>query len=145
MDTIACIFARGGSKGLPNKNILEFCGKPLIAWSIELLTKIPRVRRIIVSTDSKQIAEVALAFGAEVPFIRPDYLAKDDSPEWLAWQHALKEILKEEGALPEALLSLPTTSPLRELADVNWCLECFDKRLCRCRNNSLSFPQKSIF
>ena len=85
------------------------------------------MRRIIVSTDSKQIAGVALAFGAEVPFIRPDYLAKDDSPEWLAWQHALKEILKEEGALPEALLSLPTTSPLRELADVNSCLDCFEK------------------
>ena len=89
MKTIAFIFARGGSKGLPGKNIRLLGGKPLIAWSIEHARAVQRIDRIIVSTDSQEIANVAKEYGAEVPFIRPEQIAGDTSPEWLAWRHAL--------------------------------------------------------
>ena len=124
---IACIFARGGSKGLPGKNIKKMAGKPLIAWSIEHARAVPRIGRVIVSTDSEEIAAVARAHGAEVPFMRPLELARDDSPEWLAWRHALEFLKRDEGALPEAMVSLPTTSPLRAPEDVEHCLDVFER------------------
>jgi CMP-N-acetylneuraminic acid synthetase len=127
LDAIAVIFARGGSKGLPKKNIRDFFGKPLIAWSIEHAMAVPRIRRIIVSTDSNEIASVAMAFGAEVPFIRPKSLASDTSSEWLAWQHALKFIESEEGRLPDALVTVPTTAPLRKPSDLNDCLDLYSQ------------------
>ena len=86
---IAFVFARGGSKGLPGKNLRQFAGKPLIAHAIEHALAVPRIDRVIVSTDSPDIASVARDFGAEVPFLRPADLAADDSPEWLSWRHAL--------------------------------------------------------
>ena len=76
---IALIPARGGSKGLPNKNIKLLNGKPLIAYSIEAALQAKEVTRVIVSTDYKDIEEVALQYGAEVPFLRPDFLATDNS------------------------------------------------------------------
>ena len=90
MSIVAFIFARGGSKGFPNKNIKILNGKPLIAWSIEHAKAVNRIDRVIVSTDSEEIAEIAREYGAEVPFIRPVNLATDESPEWLSWQHGLK-------------------------------------------------------
>jgi len=89
MSIVAVIFARGGSKGLPGKNLRILGDKPLIAWSIEHAKAVRRIDRVIVSTDSTEIAQVALKYGAEVPFIRPSDLAQDDSPEWLSWKHAL--------------------------------------------------------
>ena len=89
MSIIAFIFARGGSKGLPDKNIKILNGKPLIAWSIEHAKSVKRVDRVIVSTDSEEIARIAREYGAEVPFMRPAALATDNSPEWLSWQHSL--------------------------------------------------------
>lgn len=127
MNVVAFIFARGGSKGLPDKNIKSFAGKPLIAWAIEHAKAVSRVRRIIVSTDSEIIAEIAKNYGAEVPFIRPKELAQDDSPEWLAWRHALNFLKKEEGKLPDAMLSVPTTAPLRSPYDLEKCLDEFSK------------------
>jgi CMP-N-acetylneuraminic acid synthetase len=119
MNIVAFIFARGGSKGLSNKNIKIFNGKPLIAWSIEHAKSINRIGRVIVSTDSEEIAKTARAFGAEVPFIRPKELATDESPEWLSWQHALEFIYQTDGRLPDLMLSIPTTSPLRRVEDIN--------------------------
>lgn len=127
MDAIAFIFARGGSKGLPGKNIRLFAGKPLIAWTIEHAQAVRRIRRVIVSTDSPQIAEVALRFGAEVPFIRPENLACDDSPEWLSWRHAIEFIRAEEGSLPSIFVSLPVTAPLRLPSDIECCLDTFEQ------------------
>jgi CMP-N-acetylneuraminic acid synthetase len=127
MTTIAFIFARGGSKGLPGKNIRLLAGKPLIAWSIEHALAIKRIERVIVSTDSREIAAVASDYGAEVPFIRPAELARDDSSEWLAWRHALTFLQESEGTLPEAMLSVPTTSPLRLPIDLENCLDEFSK------------------
>jgi len=122
MDFVAFIFARGGSKGLPDKNIKILAGKPLIAWSIEHAKSIPLIRRVIVSTDSKRIAEVAREFGAEVPFLRPSELAQDDSPEWASWQHAVQFLSETEGMMPDGMVSIPCTSPLRSVLDIENCL-----------------------
>ena len=124
-DIIAFIFARGGSKGLPRKNILDFCGKPLIAWSIEHAKSVAQIDRVIVSTDDKEIADTALQYGAEVPFMRPAELAQDSSAEWLSWQHALDYIHNEEGSLPKAMISVPATSPLRLPEDIQNCIDVF--------------------
>ena len=126
MKTVAFIFARGGSKGLPGKNIRSFGGKPLIAWSIEQALAVERIERVIVSTDSDEIAEVSRQFGAEVPFIRPAYLAADTSPELLAWRHGLEYLKEDSGSMPEIMLSLPPTSPLRSIIDVNNCLDEYE-------------------
>ncbi len=123
----AYIFARGGSKGLPGKNIRMFCGRPLIGWAIEHARQVPRIQRVIVSTDCQQIANVAINFGALVPFIRPSKLAGDDSPELLAWRHALEHMRSVDGKYPEAFLSVPTTSPLRSPEDIENCLNEFEK------------------
>jgi N-acylneuraminate cytidylyltransferase len=124
---IAFIFARGGSKGLPGKNIRSFAGKPLIAWAIEYALAVSRIRRVIVSTDSKEIAEIAVKYGAEVPFLRPENLAQDDTPEWLVWRHALEYVRNDEGRLPDAMVSVPTTAPLRQVIDIENCLDEFQK------------------
>jgi N-acylneuraminate cytidylyltransferase len=121
----AFIFARGGSKGLPGKNIRNFCGKPLIAWSIEQALSVPEIDRVIVSTDSQEIALVAREFGADVPFIRPAKLALDESAEWLSWQHALNYLKEIEGNFPDAMISIPTTAPLRLSSDISSCLEIY--------------------
>ena len=127
MNIVAIIFARGGSKGLPGKNTRLFGGKPLIAWSVEHAFAVKRIQRVMVSTDSEEIAEVARHYGAEVPFLRPAELAADDSPEWLAWQHALQYFVDEHGALPDAMVSVPTTAPLRLPLDIDCCLDEFQK------------------
>jgi N-acylneuraminate cytidylyltransferase len=127
MKAIAFIFARGGSKGLPGKNIRPLGGKPLIAWSIEHGLAVKRIERVIVSTDSEEIAAVARQYGAEVPFSRPEELARDDSPEWLAWRHALNYLRETTGALPEVMVSVPTTAPLRLSLDIENCLDEYEK------------------
>lgn len=123
MNAVGFIFARGGSKGLPGKNIRPLAGKPLIAWAIEQAQAVGRIRRLIVSTDAESIAAVARTYGAEVPFLRPPELARDDSPEWLAWRHALQYLLDSEGGLPDAMVSIPTTAPLRLPRDIDHCLD----------------------
>ena len=127
MKAIGFIFARGGSKGLPGKNIRPLVGKPLIAWSIEHARSVHRIERVIVSTESKEIADIARDFGAEVPFMRPMELARDDSPEWLAWRHALNYLIETEGFLPKVMVSVPTTAPLRSPIDINNCLDEYEK------------------
>lgn len=127
MTTVAFIFARGGSKGLPGKNIRPLGGKPLIAWSIEHALAVKRIGRVIVSTDSEEIATVSREYGAEAPFIRPAELARDDSPEWLAWRHALNYLLDADGSLPEVMVSVPATAPLRLPLDIENCLKEFEK------------------
>lgn len=126
-DIVAFIFARGGSKGLPGKNIRPLAGKPLIGWAIEQARAVDRIDRLIVSTDSEEIASVASAFGAEVPFLRPAALAQDKSPEWLAWRHALSFLKEETGSLPRAMVSVPATSPLRKPEDIEKCLDAYER------------------
>jgi N-acylneuraminate cytidylyltransferase len=120
---VAGIFARGGSKGVPRKNVRPLGGKPLIAWAIEAARASALINRVIVSTDDPEIAEVASRFGAEVPFLRPAELAGDDSPELSAWQHAIRSIDGVVGSRKcDVLVSVPATSPLREVEDIDACI-----------------------
>lgn len=119
--TFAFIFARGGSKGLPGKNIKELGGLPLLAHGIRLAQAMDRVERVFVSTDDPQIATVATQFGAEV-IERPAALATDTASEWIAWQHAIQHV-RAQGLDFDVFLSLPATSPLRNAQDVNNCLD----------------------
>jgi N-acylneuraminate cytidylyltransferase len=125
MRTIAFIFARGGSKGIPGKNIKEICGKPLLAYAIEIAQQIESIEEIFVSTEDDKIAAVAKEFGAGL-ISRPIALAQDDSPEWSAWQHAVKW-LEERGVNFDIFVSLPPTSPLRNKRDVTQCLTSFSE------------------
>ena len=120
MKTFAFIFARGGSKGVPGKNFKILAGKPLIAHSIELATIIQEIDMTFVSTDDIRIAGIAKDLGVEV-IDRPQELAQDTSPEWLAWQHAIDWVLKRYGEF-DRFISLPSTSPLRSSQDVRTCL-----------------------
>lgn len=127
MRVVALICARGGSKGLPGKNIRFLAGRPLIAWAISQAKAVKRVERVIVSTDSEDIAEVARQASAEVPFLRPAQLAQDNSPEWLVWRHALDFVKGDAGTYPEGLLVVPATAPLRAVTDLEQCLDEYEK------------------
>lgn len=124
MSVYAFIFARGGSKGLPGKNIKLLGGVPLIGHSIRLAQQLDDVDKVFVSTDSDEIAAVAESFSAEV-IKRPQELASDTTSEWLAWQHAI-QFLRARGETFDVFLSLPTTSPLRGKEDVEQCLAALD-------------------
>lgn len=116
MKTVAFIFARGGSKGLPGKNIKDLNGKPLIQYSIETAKKTKGIDKVFVSTDNDLIAEVASSLDVSI-IKRPKKLATDNSPEWLSWQHAVNYVTKKYGFF-DYFVSLPTTSPLRNEHDV---------------------------
>jgi CMP-N-acetylneuraminic acid synthetase len=121
---VGAIFARGGSKGVPRKNIRLLAGKPLIAYAIETARASALIDRVIVSTDDTEIAEVAQQYGAEVPFMRPEELARDDSPEWLAWQHAIRALeATDSNPKIDAFACIPPTSPLRAVEDVDACIQ----------------------
>lgn len=124
----AFIFARGGSKGIPKKNIYELCGKPLIAYSIETALNSHYITDVIVSTDDPEIATVSEKYGAIVPFIRPEFLATDSANEWNAWQHAIKHTLKYK--MFDTFVSLPATAPLRTVEDVNGAIKKFINSKC---------------
>jgi len=118
-NVLALITARGGSKGIPGKNIKVLHGKPLLAWSIEAAVASLSVGRIVVSTDGEQIAEIGRAWGAETPFVRPPELAGDGSSHIDALVHAIEWLDVNEGYRPEYVLTLQPTSPLRTAADID--------------------------
>ena len=124
---ITCVIgARGGSKGVAGKNIRPLLGKPLIAWSIEQALACPDIHRVVVSTDSPAIAEVAVAHGALVPFMRPDALADDKAGKWEVWQHALQACDQHFPAEPiDLYVDLDCTSPLRDVADISKAIAQF--------------------
>jgi len=122
---IVLICARGGSKGVPNKNIRPLQGLSLLERSIKIAKELKNISRIIVSTDSKKIADLATKTGAEVPFIRPKNLALDDSPEWLVWRHAI-EYLKTNKERFDGLIVIPPTAPLRKSSDVERCVQYYE-------------------
>jgi len=126
MRYVVLICARGGSKGLPRKNIKHLNGTPLIGWSINIAKQIDKASRIIVSTDSDEIAEIAIQYGAEVPFMRPKEIAQDDSPEWLVWRHAIDYLKSNDEERLDAIVVLPATSPLRSVKDVETCIDLFE-------------------
>ena len=112
-DILALIPARGGSKGIPRKNIRLFAGYPLIAWSIAAAKRSELVTRVIVSTDDEEIAAVAREWGAETPFLRPAEFAQDKTTDLPVFEHALKWLSDVEGYRPDILIQLRPTSPIR--------------------------------
>ena len=119
---LGLICARGGSKGVPRKNLRPVGGKPLIGWSIASGLACPLIDRLIVSTDDPEIAETARNLGAIVPFMRPAELATDKAPEWTVWQHAIT-VMARSGFEADYLVVLPPTSPFRSGEDITGCLE----------------------
>jgi CMP-N-acetylneuraminic acid synthetase len=118
MHILAIIPARSGSKGIPDKNIRNFCGKPLIAHAIDAARQAPSVSRIIVDTDSERYAEVAKKHGAEVPFLRPAELATDTAKIIDSVAYLLKKLKSEENYEPTHVLLLQPTSPMRTSEDI---------------------------
>jgi len=118
MSLLAVIPARGGSKGIPRKNIKELCRKPLISWTIEAANNISKIDRLILSTDDEEIAAIGRKIGVDVPFLRPQELAADDTPAILTALQIL-ELLPEF----DELLWLQPTSPLRTVEDINQVIE----------------------
>ena len=123
--SLAIIPARGGSKGIPGKNLRELAGKPLIAWSILAARAAERIDRIVVSTDDEAIAETARAFGADVPFVRPADLATDTAPTEPVMAHAL-DWYAEAGEEFDTIVLLQPTSPLRRAGTIDAALARFE-------------------
>lgn len=120
---LAIIPARGGSKGIPGKNIKLLGGKPLIAWTIEVAKQSQYIDRLIVSSDDDEIIEVAEKYGCEVPFKRPAELAQDDTPGIEAILHALNTLPERY----EYVVLLQPTSPLRQVEDIDQCIEMCER------------------
>ena len=137
---LAIIPARGGSKGVPRKNIREVGGKPLIAWTIEEAKKSKYIDRLILSSENDEIIAVARQWGCEVPFVRPSELARDDTP-------GIEPVLHAIEAIPEKydyVVVLQPTSPLRKAGDIDGCIErCIQDEAPACV--SVTVPDKSPY
>jgi CMP-N,N'-diacetyllegionaminic acid synthase len=125
VNIVCVIAARGGSKGLPGKNLRPLLGKPLIAWSIEQAKACPEINRVVVSTDSEAIAAVARDYGADVPFMRPAEFASDIAGKWTVWQHALEACERHYGIPVDIYVDLDCTSPLRDVDDISRAIAQF--------------------
>lgn len=119
--TIGFVFARGGSKGIPRKNLREVGGVSLVAHAVRAGLESHEIDTVIVSTDDPEIAEEAEEAGAEVPSLRPNHLAQDDTPEWKAWQHAIQDMAPEGGTALGCFVCIPPTAPLRSVEDLDRC------------------------
>lgn len=122
MKVLAIVPARGGSKGIPSKNIRRIAGKPLLIYTIDEARKSRSLDRLVVSTDAEEIARVAHEAGAEV-LMRPAALASDDSPTELALLHVLDALKARDGYEPDAVMTLEPTSPLRSAGLIDRCVE----------------------
>lgn len=134
---LALIPARGGSKGIPRKNLRELAAYPLIAYTIAAARLSRRVSRVLVSTDSEEIAEVARSFGAEVPFLRPAEMAQDRSSDIDYVRHAADWLERNEGSCPPLILQLRPTTPLRDP-------EFMDESVSRIENVPLATSLRSV-
>lgn len=125
----AIIPARGESKGIPKKNIKDLAGKPLIAYSIEEAKKSKYINRIITTTDSQEIADIAKKYGAEIPFLRPKELALDTTPDLPVFQHCLKWLKDNEGYEPDIVVHLRPIAPLRRAEHIDLGIEIMLKNI----------------
>jgi N-acylneuraminate cytidylyltransferase/CMP-N,N'-diacetyllegionaminic acid synthase len=123
MKTLAIIPARGGSKGIPDKNIRTLGGKPLIAWTIKAALEAGGIDRVIVSTDSQKILGVAQVYGAETPFVRPQEIALDNTPGVVPIIHAAQWMIDHDGYLPDYVVCLQPTSPFRSHLDIDQAIQ----------------------
>ena len=124
---LAIISARAGSKRLPNKNIKNFLGKPLIAYTIEQALSCRLIDRVVINTESPKIAKIALKYGAEVPFLRPKHLATDTAQEIDSILYVVNKLKKDENYFPTYVMILPLVAPLREKQDIEDCWEMMQK------------------
>jgi CMP-N,N'-diacetyllegionaminic acid synthase len=125
---LAVIPARGGSKGIPRKNIRDLCGKPLIAWTIEEAKKSKYIDRLILSSEDLEIIEVAKEWGCDVPFVRPTELAQDQTPGIDPVLHAIEQLPPYQ-----YIVLLQPTSPLRSVGDIDGCIEqCVSNKVSSC-------------
>ena len=120
---LGMINARGGSKGVPRKNIKPLGGKPLIAWSIEVAKQVPEISRCIVSTEDEEIADIARQHGADIPFMRPDHLASDTAVQLDTIIYNFEKMEKLEGRKIDAVALLQPTQPFRTAEDVSGCIQ----------------------
>ncbi|MQG17077.1 MAG: acylneuraminate cytidylyltransferase family protein [SAR202 cluster bacterium] len=120
---LGIIPARGGSKSIPNKNIIDLHGKPLIAHTINVGKNTPSINRLIVSTDSTEIADVSSKYGAEIPFIRPSYLAEDDTPDLPVFIHCLEWLIENDNYMPDLIVQLRPTNPFRKSLVIESCIQ----------------------
>lgn len=123
MKILALILARGGSQRVPGKNIKELGGRPLICYTIEAAKKSRHINRIVVSTDDKEIAEVAKKCGAEAPFFRPAEISHGHSTELEAFEHALQWLKEKEGYEPDLIVKLFPTAPFRKAESIDRAVE----------------------
>lgn len=128
MRVLGIIPARGGSKGIPGKNIRPLGGKPLLAWTAESALAARRLSRVVLTTDDEKIAEIGRVCGLEVPFLRPAELAMDDTPTLPVLQHAVAE-LEKAGDRFDAVCLLQPTSPFRRAGDIDGCIELLETGL----------------
>jgi len=119
INIVSIIPARGGSKGIPQKNVKLLCGKPLISYVIEQALESHLIDRTIVSTDSKEIAEMARRYGAETPFIRPSNLAEDDTLDLPVFKHAIRWLEENQDYRADIIIHLRPTSPLVKVKHIN--------------------------
>lgn len=122
-EILAIIAARGGSKGLPGKNIKELCGKPLISYTIEAAKEAKYITRVVVSTDDNDIARVSKELGADIPCMRPDELATDNASSIDAVLHMVNYLKEVENYNPEFIVLLQPTSPLRNSKHIDEAIE----------------------
>jgi len=127
MNILALIPARGGSKGIPRKNLAQLCGRPLITWTIAAARSASCITRIVVSTDDGEVSRVARENGAEAPFLRPAELATDTTPGIEPVIHAVEWLDANERYQPDLVMLLQPTSPLRTSADIQASVELFNK------------------
>lgn len=132
VDILGLIPARGGSKGVPGKNIRTLNGKPLIAWTIEAALQSKLLTRLIVSTDDEAIASVAIDFGAEAPFIRPSQFASDTSPDIEPYRHAVTWLRDNDQQQFDFLVWLRPTAPLRTATDIDSAITKIQKTDADC-------------
>lgn len=119
---LGSICARGGSKGVPRKNLRSLLGRPLIAYTIECARQCKDLDRVVISTDDEEIASVARSFGADVPFMRPPELAQDNSSKWDVFRHLVETIEKRENGRVDILVDMDTGVPLRKPEDISACI-----------------------
>jgi CMP-N-acetylneuraminic acid synthetase len=127
---VAVIIARGGSKSIPRKNVLPLHGKPLVAWPIDLAKSVTSIDRVIVSTDDDEIADIANAYGAEVPFKRPVEISDDETPTLPVIRHCIDYLEKQQGYYPDIVLVLFPTAPFLKKVRVEQALEKFETTEC---------------
>ena len=128
MNVLGLIPARGGSKGIPGKNITPLAGKPLLAYTCEAALGSRCLSRVLLNTDDPQIAEIGKQFGVEVPFLRTAHLAQDDTPILPVIQQTLEWLAEQDSYIPQAIMLLQPTSPLRRSAHIDAAIDIFNRK-----------------